>query len=117
MIPPEASLLRIYVNAKDRWQHKPVYQAIVEQARAMNMAGASVFSVDLSFGANQELRDAKSEYVSFDIPVVVEIVDAPERVEALLAVVSEMVKEGLLIISLARVVRDAHLADQSSSGG
>src|SRR5206468_1082465 len=58
MIPPAACLLRIYVNADDRWHHKPLYQAVVEKARAMDAAGASVFGVDLSYGANHQLRDA-----------------------------------------------------------
>ena len=108
MIPPEASLLRIYLNASDRWRHRPLYQAVVEKARAMDLAGASVFGVDLSFGAHRRLRDAQSEYTSFDIPVVIEIVDAPDRVDALLAELGAMVPEGLATVRPVRVVRYAH---------
>jgi PII-like signaling protein len=117
MIPPEASLLRIYLNANDRWHHRSLYQAVVEKARAMDLAGASVFGVELSFGANQQLRDAKSEYRFVDIPVVVEVVDAPERIEALLLELSTMIGEGLVTISPVRVVRYAHPTDRGSSGG
>jgi PII-like signaling protein len=116
MIPPEANLLRIYLNANERWHHKPLYQAVVEKARAMDLAGASVFGVELSFGANQHLRDARSEYLFMDIPVVVEIVDAPERVEALLRELGAMVTEGLVTIDPVRVVRYAHRTDQNTSG-
>lgn len=117
MIPPEASLLRIYLNASDRWHHKPLYQAVVETARALDLAGASVFGVELSYGANRRLRDARSEYTSFDVPVVVEVVDAPDRVEALVAEVGAMVHEGLVTVSPVRVVRYAHPADGGPSGG
>jgi PII-like signaling protein len=117
MIPTEASLLRIYLNANDRWHHKPLYEAVVEKARAMDLAGASVFRVELSFGANRQLRDLQSEYLFVAIPVVVEIVDAPERIEALLVELGAMVKEGLVTVDPVRVVRYAHSADRSTSGG
>src|SRR3954469_24110443 len=117
MIPTEASLLRIYLNANERWHHKPLYQAVVEKARAMDLAGASVFGVELSFGANQQLRDVTSEYRFVEIPVVVEIVDAPDRLEALVLELGAMVTEGLVTIDPVRVVRYAHPRDQSPSGG
>jgi PII-like signaling protein len=117
MIPPEASLLRIYLNANERWHHRPLYQAVVEKARAMDLAGASVFGVELSFGANQQLRDATSEYRFVEIPVVVEIVDAPDRLEALVLELGAMVTEGLVTIDPVRVVRYTYPRDQSPSGG
>ena len=78
-IPPEATLLRVYLNASDRLHGKAVYKVVVEAARAMHLAGASVFLVDFSYGAHKRIRDAKSDYLSFDIPVVVEIVDSAEN--------------------------------------
>ena len=62
MIPPEARLLRVYLNAHDRWHHQPLYQAVVEKARAMDLAGASVFRVELGYGANHQLRDAGGRF-------------------------------------------------------
>lgn len=106
-IPPEAVLLRVYLNASDRRHGKAVYKVVVETARAMHIAGASVFLVDFSYGAHRQLHDAKSDYLSFDIPVVVEVVDAAERVERLLAELDAIVAEGLVVTRPVRVARYA----------
>ena len=106
-IPAEATLLRVYLNASDRLHGKAVYQMLVETARAMHLAGASVFLVDFSYGAHRQLHDAKSDYLSFHIPVVVEIVDASERVEELLGKLESMIVEGLVVTRPVRVMRYA----------
>jgi PII-like signaling protein len=113
MIPDEASLLRLYVNGSLRWHGKPLYQAVVETAREMHLAGASVFLVDLSYGTHRRLRDAKSEYLFVDVPVVIEVVDAPERVETLVERLRPMVGAGFATLEPVRVVRYAHHEDRS----
>lgn len=105
MSPVEARLLRIYLNADERWGGKPLYQAAVESARALGIAGASVFLVELSYGAHHRLRDAMSEYASFEIPVVVEVADRAEQVERLMHELNAMVAEGLLAVRPALVHR------------
>ena len=75
-IPQEATLLRLFLNANDRQSGKAIYRLVVETARANHLAGASVFLVDFSYGAHKKIRDAKSDYLSFNIPVVVEVVDS-----------------------------------------
>jgi PII-like signaling protein len=107
MIPGEASLLRLYINGSLRWQGKPLYQAVVETARALHLAGASVFLVDLSYGQHRRLRDAKSEYLFVDIPVVVEVVDAPDRVDELLDRLRPMLAGAFATVEPVRVVRYA----------
>jgi PII-like signaling protein len=103
--PREATLLRFYVNASDRMRGKAVYEMVVETARAMHLAGASVFLVDFSYGAHRQIRDAKSEYLSFDVPVVIEIVEGPEQVASLLASLEEIVVEGLVVTRPVRLIR------------
>jgi len=115
MIPPDASLLHIHLRANARWRGVPLYRAIVEMARASGMAGASVFGVELSFGAHHHLHDAASEYTSFDIPVVIEIVDAPERVDTLIDEMADMIAEGLVVTRRAAVVLDVGAADHQHS--
>jgi PII-like signaling protein len=110
-LPSEATLLRVYLNASDRLRGKAVYRVLVETARAMHLAGASVFLVDFSYGAHRQIRDAKSEYLSFHIPVVVEVVEAPSRVEELLAKLESMIVEGLIATRPVRLIRYAGLAD------
>jgi PII-like signaling protein len=106
-IPPEAVLLRIYLNASDRRHGKAVYKVVVETARTMHLAGASVFLVDFSYGAHRQIHDAKSDYLSFHIPVVVEVIDAPQRIEKLLTELDSIVAEGLVVSRQVRVVRYA----------
>jgi PII-like signaling protein len=108
MIPDEASLLRLYINGSLRWHGKPLYQAVVETARALHLSGASVFLVDLSYGAHRRLRDARSEYLFVDIPLVVEIVDGVARIDALLQALEPMVPGAFATIEPVRVVRYAH---------
>ncbi|AGA28106.1 DUF190 domain-containing protein [Singulisphaera acidiphila] len=106
MIPQEASLLRIYLNANEYWHGKPLYQVVIKTARARHLAGASVFLVEMSYGAHHQVHDVASEYASFELPVVIEVVDAPERVEEFLRLELEStVSEGLITVAPVRVLR------------
>jgi PII-like signaling protein len=116
MIPDHASLLRLYVNGSLRWHSKPLYLAVVETARAMHLAGASVFPVNLSFGADRRLRDAESDYAFMDVPVVVEVVDAAERVEEFLERLRPMISGGFATIEPVRVVHYSHHEDRPELG-
>jgi CrcB protein len=111
-IPEPSSLLRLYVNASERHEGRPLYEVVVARARALDMAGASVFLVDLSFGAHRRFRDARSEYNAVAIPVVIEVVDAPKRIEALLGEIGPMVSAGLMTIEPARVLHYGHHSDR-----
>jgi uncharacterized protein len=104
MIPDNASLLRLHMNADDRLQGKPLYEAVVMKARAMGLAGASVFLADMGYGTHQRIHDVMSEYSFMGQPVVVEVVDSPERIEDLLTEFKTMVREGLVTIRPVRHV-------------
>jgi PII-like signaling protein len=112
MIPGAASLLRIYTNAHEKWRGVPLYRAVVESARRLELAGASVFPVEVGYGAHRLLHDIASEYSSFEIPIVVEIVDAGERVGPLLAELETMVCEGLIVVGSVQVVRYTHAVER-----
>ncbi len=105
MIPADASLLRVYSKAVEKSHGVPLYRAIVEAARRRHLAGASVFPVELGYGSHRQLHDVASEYASFDIPIVVEIIDAAERVAELVVDLEAMVSEALVVVSPARVHR------------
>src|SRR5262245_31454943 len=98
MIPREAHLLRLYSKANASCAGGPVYRAVVEAARRAKLAGASVFPVELGYGAHRWIHDQTSDYSSFDIPIVVEIVDAADRFAALVGELDTMVCEGLVVI-------------------
>jgi PII-like signaling protein len=84
MIPEDARRSRIHLKANRTLHGRAIYRIIVERARSLGLAGASVFPVELSFGEDGRIGDLESEYSSHEVPVVVEIVDAAERIEALM---------------------------------
>ncbi len=113
--PFEAMLLRVYLNASDRLHGKATYRLVVETARAIHMAGASVFLVEFSYGAHRRIHDAKSDYLSFDIPVVVEIVDSAENIGKMLTEVKSMIVEGLVVTRPVRVIRYAGVSQSAKN--
>lgn len=117
MIPREANVLRLYVNADERWRGKSLFEALVEKARSMGLAGASVFRADVSYGAHQQIHDASSEYSFVGTPVVIEIIDGPREIERFLSEVGSMVAEGLCVVTPAQVVRYVHPAESDQLGG
>jgi PII-like signaling protein len=107
-IPHDAAFLRIYLNASDRFHRTELYRAIVEAARRLPMAGASVFPVELGYGTHRRIHDAESEYSSFEIPIVVELVDATEKVKQFAAELQTMIGEGLAVLRPVSIVRYTH---------
>ena len=83
-IPHEAVLLRIFIGESDRWEHKPLYEAIVLKAREVHLAGATVLRGPMGFGKSSRLHTAKILRLSMDLPLVIEIVDSEEKINAFL---------------------------------
>jgi PII-like signaling protein len=108
MKPGEASLLRLYMNADDRFRGKPLYEAVVMRAREMGLAGASVFEAEMGYGCHRHVHDAMSEYTFIGAPLVVEIVDSQERIQGLLSELKAMVGEGLVTVSTINSVEVTH---------
>lgn len=100
--------LRIYIGESDRWGHKPLYQAIVELVRAKGMAGATVTRGIEGFGAHSRLHTARVLRLSEDLPVVVDIVDRPERIDDLLPELEQMVSDGLITVSEVHITKYSH---------
>ena len=103
-IPNDALLLRIFIGESDRWQHRPLYEAIVLKAREMHLAGATVLRGPMGFGKASRLHTAKLLRLSMDLPLVIEIVDAEEKINAFLPVLDEMVGGGLVTLENVRVI-------------
>jgi uncharacterized protein len=103
-LPQEATLLRIFIGESDRWQHKPLYEAIVLKAREIHLAGATVVRGSMGFGKSSRLHTAKILRLSMDLPVVVEIVDSEEKIRGFLPVLDEMIKGGLVTLEQVRVI-------------
>lgn len=104
-IPEEGCLLRIFVGESDLWHHKPLYEAIVLKARELGLAGATVLRGPMGFGLHSRLHTVKLLRLSEDLPMVIEIVDSSEKIEAFLPHIDEMVKEGLVTLEKVRVIK------------
>ena len=107
-LPSEAYLLRVFVGESDKRDGKPLYEAIVEKARSRGLAGATVIRGFLGFGANSLIHTSKVLRLSEDLPIVVEIVDAQDKVESFLKELDDMIGEGLVTMEKVRIITYRH---------
>lgn len=110
-IPHEAVLLRIFIGESDRWHGQPLYEAIVLKAREMHLAGATVLRGPMGFGKASRLHTSKILRLSMDLPMVIEIVDSEEKIQAFLPALEEMTGGGLVTLEKVKVIRYGHAAD------
>jgi PII-like signaling protein len=103
-IEGEGKLLRIFIGESDTWHGKPLYQAIVERVRSEGLAGATVIRGIEGYGADSRIHTSRILRLSEDLPVVIEIVDTAERIDAILPVLDEMVAEGMVTLERVEVI-------------
>jgi PII-like signaling protein len=104
-IPENGYLLRIFVGESDKHGHLPLYEAIVLKAREEGLAGATVLRGLMGFGKNSILHTAKILRLSEDLPMVIEIVDSLEKVEAFMSSLDHMIADGLVTLEKIRVIQ------------
>lgn len=92
-----AKMLRIYLGESDQWEHKPLYQALVELFRREGLGGATAVHGIMGFGAHSRIHSASILTLSQDLPVLIEAVDQADRIDAILPKVDAMVHDGLVI--------------------
>ncbi|MGW4643589.1 DUF190 domain-containing protein [Sphaerisporangium sp. NPDC004334] len=97
--------LSVFVGESDQWHHRPLYHEIVRRAHEAGLAGASVVRGIEGFGATSRIHTSRILSLSEDLPVVVIIVDAEERVRAFLPRLDELVTEGLVVLDQVEVIR------------
>jgi PII-like signaling protein len=100
----EARLLRVFIGESDKFEGRPLYQVIVERARRRELAGATVLRGYLGFGANSRIHSARVLRLSEDLPMVIEIVDEPERINAFVEELDGMIGEGLVTLEKVEVL-------------
>ena len=103
-LPTEGTLLRIFIGDADRYGHQPLYEAIVLKAREMHLAGATVLKSPMGFGRNSHLHTAKILQLSTDLPMVIEIVDESEKIQAFLPVLDVMLDGGLVTLEKVQII-------------
>ncbi len=103
-LPEEGSLLRIFIGESDRHAGKPLYEWIVLQAREQGLAGATVLRGIMGYGASsRNIQTFKIESLSEDLPIVVEIVDVREKLEAFIDLIDPHIKAGMVTLERAEI--------------
>ncbi len=97
-------LLRIYLGESDHWHGKPLYQAIVGRMRERGLAGATVLRGIEGFGAKQHLHTSRILSLSEDLPVLIEAVDAEDKIRAIIPEIDEMLGDGLMTLEKVEVI-------------
>ena len=100
----ERTLMRIHIGESDRWQHKPLYQAIVELCRREGLSGVTVLRGVGGYGSSSRYHTENILRLSQDLPVVIEVVEDAERIERILPRLDEMVDGGLITLEKVRVI-------------
>jgi PII-like signaling protein len=103
-LPRDAVLLRIFIGESDRFGHRPLYEAIVLKARELHLAGATVLRGPMGFGKSSRLHTTKILRLSVDLPLVIEIVDAEEKIQAFLPELDRMIGGGLVTLEPVKVI-------------
>jgi PII-like signaling protein len=104
-IPEQAVLLRIFIGENDRDNGRPLYESIVLKAREMHLAGATVLRGAMGYGHSSRLHTAKILRLSEDLPLIIEIVDGQERIDAFLPVLDGIMTSGLITLEKVRVLQ------------
>jgi PII-like signaling protein len=103
-LPQDAVLLRIFIGESDRWEHQPLHEAIVLKAREVHLGGATVLRGAMGYGKTSRLHTAKILNLSTDLPLVIEIVDSEEKINAFLPVLDKMISGGLVTMEKVKVL-------------
>jgi PII-like signaling protein len=105
-VPNDAMSLRIFIGENDRHQRRPLYEAIVLAARERGLAGATVLRGPMGYGASSRLHTAKILRLSEDLPLVIEMVDSKDKIDAFLPVLGTMMTtSGLVTLEKVQVIR------------
>jgi PII-like signaling protein len=105
LLPRDATLLRIFIGEKGRFEGHPLYEAIVLKARELHMAGATVLRGPMGFGHSSRLHTTKVLRLSDDLPIVVEIVDSQQQIDQFLPILETMIGSGLVTLEKVQVIR------------
>jgi len=114
-IEGDGKLLRIFVGEDDRWEGMPLYEAIVRKAREQGLAGVTVLRGMEGYGAHSRIHTTKILRLSEDLPIVIEIVDKEERIQAILPLLDQMVTEGLITLEKVHIIAYRHGRDPKLS--
>ena len=103
-----AKIMRIYIGENDKWNGKPLYEAIVNGLRAHDIAGVTVYRGILGYGANRRIHKDAALSLSHDRPILLSVVDTEAKLKAFMPILDQMVQQGLVVLSDAEIIKYAH---------
>lgn len=115
-IEGKARLMRIYVGDSDKWQDKPLHEALVQAMRANDIAGVTVYRGVLGYGAHRRVHMDKPLHLSKDASIMLSAIDTDEKLRAFLPVVEQMVQEGLVVMSDVDIVKYSWRTSELETG-
>ena len=104
----KAKLMRIFIGENDKWNGKPLHEAIVSGLRAHDIAGVTVYRGILGYGANRRIHKDAALSLSHDRPILLTIIDAEEKLRAFMPTLEQMVQQGLVVLSDVDVIKYSH---------
>ena len=104
----KAKMMRIYIGENDKWNGKPLYEAIVSGLRAHDIAGVTVYRGILGYGANRRIHKDATLSLSHDRPILLSVVDTEEKLQAFMPILDQMVQQGLVVLSNVDIVKYSH---------
>jgi PII-like signaling protein len=104
----KAKMMRIFIGENDKWQDKPLHKALIESMRSNDIAGVTVYQGILGYGANRRIHKDSALHLSHDRPMMLSVVDTEERLRSFLAVLDDMVQQGLVVLSDVDVIKYTH---------
>lgn len=104
----KAKLMRIFIGENDKWNGKPLHKALIECMRANDIAGVTVYQGILGYGANRRIHKDSALHLSHDRPMMLSVVDTEDRLRSFLAVLDDMVQQGLVVFSDVDVIKYTH---------
>jgi PII-like signaling protein len=115
-IEGKARMMRIYIGESDRWQDKPLHEALVQAMRANDIAGVTVYRGVQGYGAHRRVHREKPLHLSRDASIMLSAIDTEEKLEAFLPIVERMVEEGLVVLSDVDIIKYAWRAAEAGGG-
>jgi PII-like signaling protein len=113
-----AKLLRVFIGEADKWHNEPLYDAIVKKLRMLEIAGATVYRGILGYGAKGHQHKKSFFHVSRDMPIMLSVIDTPEKISAAAEAIEGMLEDGLIVISdadIVRLVRSSNIAERADA--
>ena len=104
----QKKLLKIYIDTDDKYHGKPLWEVILQKAKESGLGGATVYKSISGMGIHSELKSYHIIALSQSLPLVIEIIDAPEKIESFLEVLDTIMEEGLVTLSDVEVIRYKH---------